>query len=490
MDDYGLELSGLDPDSIAELRRLRKEQRMAEAMMQQGEQPLRGQMVGGVYVRPSIFQGLAGMANTYAGNKRSQAVDEGYRSLSEKRKAVEAAAFDKFQQGFYGSPEKTEQLPEGMFGPPQTTPAVVPDMNSKQQAIIELLRSQSPTAKMVAPMMNQELNRQREQQEFRDALKGAAGGGQLTGFEPMQNGVPGQQGMVGDPQNLIQDIAMNPDMSNEDKQAAIAQIRQQSAGAGGGQIDPRAMLLSGNPKAMQVGQFLEGQQDKKTLATQRAQDALEKQRQHDQVMAGLRQEHAPTVTEIVKDGKVVKIDARSGKVIGDSPTVGKGKAMSATAQKELIQTDEEIQGGQQAVQALNQALAINDQAMGFAGAGMVSSAGTLLPEGIRPKTIDATQNLDNILQSSALPQLKAIFGGMPTEGERKILLEVQGSSSKSPAVRKEIFDRAIKAAEKRIEFSQKKAKSLREGTYFSEDQVNSAPAKTEPSLDDILNKYK
>ena len=327
MDDYGLELSGLDPDSIAELRRLRKEQRMAEAMMQQGEQPLRGQMVGGVYVRPSIFQGLAGMANTYAGNKRSQAVDEGYRSLSEKRKAVEAAAFDKFQQGFYGSPEKTEQLPEGMFGPPQTTPAVTPDMNTKQQAIIELLRSQSPTAKMVAPMMNQELNRQREQQEFRDALKGAAGGGQLTGFEPMQNGVPGQQGMVGDPQNLIQDIAMNPDMSNEDKQAAIAQIRQQAAGAGGGQIDPRAMLLSGNPKAMQVGQFLEGQQDKKTLATQRAQDALEKQRQHDQVMASLGGNNLQVEKVIGPDGKPTIVARKDS--IGKTPVATDPESQAA-----------------------------------------------------------------------------------------------------------------------------------------------------------------
>ena len=49
---------------------------------------------------------------------------------------------------------------------------------------------------------------------------------------------------------------MNPDMSSEDKQAAIAQIREQSAGAGGGQIDPRAMLLSGNPKAMTAGKAL------------------------------------------------------------------------------------------------------------------------------------------------------------------------------------------------------------------------------------------
>ena len=479
-DPYGLELSGLDPEYVAELRKLSKQERMAEELAKRGMQPLQGQMVGGVYVRPSVFQGLAGLANSWAAKGEQDRIDDGYKSLGEKRRAFDDSERQKVIDAMAGTPEIP--IPEDGMGPGR--PAIPA---SRQNIINTMLASRIPEYRKSGMQMMQSGF---EQQEFRDALKGAAGGGQLTGFEPMQNGVPGQQGMVGDPQNLIQDIAMNPDMSNEDKQAAIAQIRQQSAGAGGGQIDPRAMLLSGNPKAMQVGQFLEGQQDKKTLATQRAQDALEKQRKHDELMAGLRQEPAPTVTEIVKDGKVVKIDARSGKVIGDSPTVGKGKAMSATAQKELIQTDEEVQGGQQAIQALKQALSINDEAMGFSGAGMVSSAGTLLPEGIRPKTIDATQNLDNILQSSALPQLKAVFGGMPTEGERKVLLEVQGSSSKSPAVRKEIFNRAIKAAEKRIEFSQKKAKSLREGTYFSEDQVNSAPAKTEPSLDDILNKYK
>jgi hypothetical protein len=56
---------------------------------------------------------------------------------------------------------------------------------------------------------------------------------------------------------------------------------------------------------------------------------------------------------------------------------------------------------------------------------------------------------------------------MPTEGERKILLDVQGSSSKPPAVRKEIFARAEKAINARLKFGQEKVKRLREGTYFS-----------------------
>jgi hypothetical protein len=93
--------------------------------------------------------------------------------------------------------------------------------------------------------------------------------------------------------------------------------------------------------------------------------------------------------------------------------------------------------------------------------------GNMLPESIRPEAVDATQNLDNILQSSALPQLKAIFGGQPTEGERKILLDIQGSSSKPPKVREEIFNRTTQAIERRIKFNKEKAESLRGGTYFT-----------------------
>lgn len=149
------------------------------------------------------------------------------------------------------------------------------------------------------------------------------------------------------------------------------------------------------------------------------------------------------------------------------PPARQGGPMTATAQKELIETEEQIQGGQAAIELFKQARLLNKEAMGFTGAGALASAGSMIPEALRPATVEATQNLDNILQTAALPQLKAIFGGMPTEGERKILLDVQGSSSKPANVRKDIFDRAERAIQNRIKFAGEKAKRLREGTYFT-----------------------
>ena len=321
MDDYGLELSGLDPDTTAELRRLKRQQMMADELAKRGMTPLQGQMVGDVYVRPSVFQGLAGLANSWAAKGEQDRIDEGYKSLGEKRRAFDDSERQKVIDAMAGTPEIP--IPEDGMGPGR--PAIPA---SRQNIINTMLASRIPEYRKIGMQMMQSGF---EQQEFRDVIKGAMGGGQLTGFEPMQNGVPGQQGMVGDPQKLIQDIAMNPDMSSEDKQAAIAQIREQSAGAGGGQIDPRAMLLSGNPKAMQVGQFLEGQQDKKTLATQRAQDALEKQRQHDQLMASINggKDQAP-VAVVTRDGKGVEYVSRKD-AIGRTPA-----SMDADTQAGLV----------------------------------------------------------------------------------------------------------------------------------------------------------
>lgn len=255
-------------------------------------------------------------------------------------------------------------------------------------------------------------------------------------------------------------LDLTQDYRSEDKkaevQAKILEIQQRA-------IEGRISKQEADARAADLRRELQASQDASRKDMVR-------------LAASLRPAPTPTVTEIVKDGKKLKVDARDGRVIGDAPTTGKGNGMSPTAQKELIQTDEEIQGGQAALISLQQAKDINDKAMGFKGAGVVSSIGTLLPEGIRPDVVDATENLDNILTAGALPQLKAIFGGLPTEGERKVLLEIQGSSSKPASVRKEIFARAEAAAKKRLEFSQQKAKALRDGTYFSGDGGSEAPA--------------
>lgn len=199
-----------------------------------------------------------------------------------------------------------------------------------------------------------------------------------------------------------------------------------------------------------------------------------------QTVAGLRQPPQPQAPVVIigPDGKPVYADPRSA--IGQTPYAGSpqaqaSKPMSATAQRELIQTDEEIASGMQTLDFLGQAKKVNNEAMGFPGAGAVASVGGFLPESMRPKTVDATQNLTNIITNSALPQLKAIFGGNPTEGERKVLLDVQGSAGQPPAVRKEIFDRAEQAVNARLRFARQKAQALRNGSYFAGDGGGGAP---------------
>ena len=90
----------------------------------------------------------------------------------------------------------------------------------------------------------------------------------------------------------------------------------------------------------------------------------------------------------------------------------------------------------------------------------------------------ATEQLNNVIMSQALDQLKATFGAAPTEGERKILLEIQGSIDKAPEVRAALFDRAKQMAQRRIAFNQAKADALRSGQYFTESPMffEDAPA--------------
>lgn len=250
-------------------------------------------------------------------------------------------------------------------------------------------------------------------------------------------------------------------------------------------LEVEGMRLSNLAKQQQI-------QQAPILQAQQAQLARERLAAQERI-AGMRGQMGGRPLAVMgPDGKPVYV--QPGQAIGRQPAqMGRGAALSPTAQKELIETDEQLQGGAQALELFKQARAVNDKAMGFTGAGALATLGTAVPDiigkptGIKD-TVEATKELDNILQSAALPQLKAIFGGMPTEGERKILLDVQGSSSQPPDVRKRIFDRAEQAVRARLKFSSDKAKALREGTYFTGDggvnPMAAAPAQAAPSGQD------
>jgi hypothetical protein len=137
--------------------------------------------------------------------------------------------------------------------------------------------------------------------------------------------------------------------------------------------------------------------------------------------------------------------------------------LTATDKKAILEADESVLSARTAIEALNKAKEISPKAYGFRGAGALSSVGSLLPgEGAS----EATLELDNIVTSNALTQLKAIFGGAPTEGERKILLDIQGASSLPDKVRQKIFDRAIALAQHRLKFNEQRANEMRGGSYY------------------------
>lgn len=138
--------------------------------------------------------------------------------------------------------------------------------------------------------------------------------------------------------------------------------------------------------------------------------------------------------------------------------------MSPTTQKELFEADDAAKAGDYVLSALDEAQALNDTAYDGPMADVRGDTTALFGD----QSGVATSRLKNVTTELALSQLKTIFGSMPTEGERKILLELQGSVNQPKQVRAAIYKRAKEMAMRRIEDNKAKANALRSGAYFEE----------------------
>lgn len=174
--------------------------------------------------------------------------------------------------------------------------------------------------------------------------------------------------------------------------------------------------------------------------------AQTEQRKAAALSLGLTPEH-PAYNGYVLTGKMPREDAQP---------------LSATDKKAILEADEGVLSANTAIEALKKAKELSPKAMGFKGAGAVASIGSVLGNETSQNTVD----LDNTVTSNALSQLKAIFGGAPTEGERKILLDIQGSSNMPDAVRQRIYDRAIALAQNRLKFNEQRAADMRGGQFY------------------------
>lgn len=146
----------------------------------------------------------------------------------------------------------------------------------------------------------------------------------------------------------------------------------------------------------------------------------------------------------------------------NKPTSAK---LSAQEQKEVFEADENAQAATVVIGTLKQALSINDKAYSGYGALLRAKVESNLPGKVSDKANNTIQ-MDNLILEQALSSLKFVFGAMPTDGERVMLLKLQASQEKTPTQRKTIIEKAIEMADSKLRFNQQKAESLRNGTYF------------------------
>jgi len=89
------DIGTLTPEQMLQQQQNLRNQKMSEMLLQKGMEQPQGQMISGHYVAPSIFQNLAGLANTYMGQRGLEKADQAQIDLA---KAIRAQHTDELNQ--------------------------------------------------------------------------------------------------------------------------------------------------------------------------------------------------------------------------------------------------------------------------------------------------------------------------------------------------------------------------------------------------------
>jgi hypothetical protein len=126
-----LQQSQLPPDLLAAQQQLNRQQRMAEMLMQQNQQP-QGQMISGRYVAPAWTQQLAPVVNQLTGAYLANKGDEKATALAQQLRTGRNAAEESIINKMTGTPAQATELAGPYTGnipkPMAVQPAVAPDL--------------------------------------------------------------------------------------------------------------------------------------------------------------------------------------------------------------------------------------------------------------------------------------------------------------------------------------------------------------------------
>ena len=128
------------------------------------------------------------------------------------------------------------------------------------------------------------------------------------------------------------------------------------------------------------------------------------------------------------------------------------------------ETENLISNADQALIDLNKAYKLNPNTFDTSVPDTVQRKALEL-SGSKDEKLKNTRLLENLLSEQALEKLRTTFGGNPTEGERGILLQLQGIGAKSKEERKDIIMHAYQALKDKKAMHIKRLNEINQGLY-------------------------
>jgi hypothetical protein len=174
---------------------------------------------------------------------------------------------------------------------------------------------------------------------------------------------------------------------------------------------------------------------------------------------------------------VTQFDPKEGKA-------EKPRAPSSTEMREIIKTEDIVNNRMAAIRSVQDALGLNQQAYEGSLAGGRAALARLFSSD-DPAYV-ATEQLEQLVKSGALADLKATFGGNPTEGERKALLELQANITKPRAVREKFLRRLLQEMQIGLGNQTKRLEGLKTGQYGQYQQPSAGRPATQPGTPRVI----
>ena len=191
------QLGNLSPEEYAQQQQINRQQKMAEMLMSQNQQP-QGQMVSGRFVAPSFFQNLQPVANMLTGAYLAKQGDTRTAALAEAIRGRNTKELQDVVQTMKGTPAQAGNLP--LQGTTQAIGSIEEPVGeykapvagiagNKDLALMKALKSTSPIAANIANTLitemvkpPEEFNLNEGQKRFRKGINGesieiASGGG-------------------------------------------------------------------------------------------------------------------------------------------------------------------------------------------------------------------------------------------------------------------------------------------------------------------------